>query len=150
MIKEIRKIFNTIIERNIGSLIFIVGFSLLLYIWFTQGNPIFESWRKLGLFTTILPFVFSILSWTIGVLGYKRNRYGKQIQYMAFSFSCCGIATRIFILDIDLKIRNNDMSSLRDLAVYYSCVSLFVWMITIWINIQTCKKGEIENKKKEN
>lgn len=146
---KIRETIKKKIDKNIGFFIFIPGLCLLFYIWFTRGDPILELWRQIGLFTTILPFIFSIISWILGIIGNRRKKTEKQIKYMLFSFIYCGIATWIFILDIDLKIRNHDISSLRDLAAYYSCVSLFIWMITIWINVRAYKRIEI-NDQKEN
>ena len=148
--EKIKETVKKMIENNIGSFIFIPGFCLILYIWFTQGEPILESWRKIGLFTTILPFSFSIVSWIFGIMGNRSRKLVKQIKYMIFSYIFCGIATWIFILDMDLKIRNHDISYLLDLAVYYNCASLFVWIITIWINVRTYKKIEINYQKGKN
>jgi len=147
--EKIKETVKKMIENNIGSFIFIPGFCLILYIWFTQGEPILESLRQMGLFTTILPFSLSILSWIFGIMGNCGRKLVIQAKYMILSYTFCGMATWIYILDMDLKIRNHDISAIRDLAAYYSCVSLFVWMVTIWINVLSYKKMKKNDKKEK-
>ena len=126
------------VKNHIGIIIWLPGFILLYYIWSTQNEPMFIG---IGLFTTVLPFGFSVLSWIVGgIIYFRKNRIKNTNKWHILSYICCVLALWMFLVDIDCKIRNNDISSIRDLSMYYSCTSLFVFLMTTWINVKAYVK----------
>lgn len=124
-----------VIRKYIGICIWVPGGFLLYYIWSTQNKTMFNG---IGLFTTILPFIFSLASWVIGSkIYFKGNQIKNADKLHILSYIYCVLAIWMFVLDIDCKIRNNDVSSIRDLSMYYSCSSLFIFLMTTWINVKS-------------
>ena len=129
-----------IIRKYIGLCIWFPGSILLYYIWSTQNKIMFSG---KGLFTTILPFCFSMVSWIIGAtLYFRENKITDPVKWHIISYSCCVLAIWMFLLDVDCKMRVGDISSLRDLSMYYSCTSLFIFLMTTWINVKSYIKRE--------
>ena len=92
----------------------------------------------MSLFTAILPFIFSMASWIVGLKIYVRGNSIKGVDKLhILSYIYCVLAIWMFVLDVDCKIRNNDVSSIRDLSMYYSCSSLFIFLMTTWINVKS-------------
>lgn len=124
-----------VIRKHIGICIWLPGIFLLYYIWSTQNKTMFTG---MGLFTTILPFIFSMASWIVGLKIYVRGNSIKGVDKLhILSYIYCVLAIWMFVLDVDCKIRNNDVSSIRDLSMYYSCSSLFIFLMTTWINVKS-------------
>ena len=135
---------NKKISDHIVTFIGIAGFLLIIYIWFTQNDPIFISLQKIGLFTTVLPFAFGLASWIFGWMNYvkvgKIERRKIERGYIR-SYICCCLAVCFFMMDVDLRMRNKDVSSIRDLSAYYNSASLLIVLITTWINTATYKNA---------
>ncbi len=127
----------TLLENQSGTIIGVSGFALLCYLWFSHDTPILINLHNIGLFTTILPGVLAILSWIFGIMGYKKE---KTMKMQRLSYLCCMIAIWCFLLDVDLRMRMHDSSSVRDLSAYYSCISLGILLITVGINRSSYQK----------
>ena len=140
VMKKYKIRYIDVIRKYIGLFIWIPGSILLYYIWSTQNQIMFS---EMGFFTTILPFCFSITSWIIGaILYFRENKITDPVKWHIISYSCCVLAIWMFLLDVDCKMRVGDVSSLRDLSMYYSCTSLFIFLMTTWINVKSYIKRE--------
>lgn len=129
--KSMKKLFGWLI-----LCIAVIGFILLYYIWSTQNRPILDVSRKMGLFV-FLPLGFGLAAWIIGAAMYffgENMERGRQGFWHAISFLCCAIAMWFPILEVDLRIRNQDAAALYDLSAFYNYTSLFLLIVTILIN----------------
>ena len=91
------------------------------------------------MYTTVMPILFGVIAWIVGGMAYRRKE-NCRIHWIISSFISCGLSIIVFLLDIYLKVKEQDISSIRDLAAYYLVVSVIVWTINSWIHIYSYRK----------
>ena len=130
--KVVRRMLN-----GIMAVIALVGCILLFYIWDTQNQPILDTSQKMGLLVFI-PLGLGLAAWILGGVVYFRSEtmdHNTAGILHALSFLCCAAAMWFPVLQIDLRVRVEDYSSIYDLSAFYNNISLFLLVSTVLINL---------------
>lgn len=133
--KEKDKIQKIILTGSIGFL-FIVGSIFIIYMTSTQNKPVLDFTQSTGVLT-IAPLLFGIASWTIALINCIRGKNletGKSELLHAFSFACCAIALWFPILQLDLRVREEDIVFVLDTIWGFDFASMLLLWITVLFN----------------
>lgn len=133
--KEKDKIQKIILTGSIGFL-FIVGSIFIIYMTSTQNKPVLDFTQSTGVLT-IAPLLFGIASWIIALINCIRGKNletGKSELLHAFSFACCAIALWFPILQLDLRVREEDIVFVLDTIWGFDFASMLLLWITVLFN----------------
>ena len=133
--KEKDKIQKIILTGSIGFL-FIVGSIFIIYMASTQNKPVLDFTQSTGVLT-IAPLLFGIASWIIALINCIRGKNletGKSELLHAFSFACCAIALWFPILQLDLRVREEDIVFVLDTIWGFDFASMLLLWITVLFN----------------
>lgn len=129
------KVQGTLVSMFIIGLC-IVGFSFVLYMIKTQNRPVLDFTQSTGILT-IAPLALGIMAWVTAAIVYmkgKKMKPGKAEMLHALSFGCCAIALWFPILQMDLQIREGDISFILDTVWGYHLASMVLLLITTLLN----------------
>ena len=150
--KEKDKVQKMLITSGIGVL-FIVGSIFITYMTSTQNKPVLDFTQSTGILT-IAPLLFGMGSWIIALINCIKGQNmetGKSEMLLVLSFACCAIALWFPVLQMDLRVREEDVVFVLDTVWGFNFASMFLLWTTVLLNSIAYKRNrfsEREYKKK--
>lgn len=135
-----KRLFNFFI-----GFLFVVGTIFIVYMTKMQNKPVLDFTQRTGILT-IAPLVLGITSWILIAIIYVKGKNmepGKLELLHAFSFACCAIALWFPILQMDLKVREEDLVFVLDTVWGFNFAAMILLMTTVLGNVIAYKHNRL-------